>query len=136
MRSAKSVGRMIGILLLVQGAAGYVVNFVLLAPVMTVPPGLLANAAGSALQVRVAVLLGLANGALSVGIAIAAWQVFRRYGDTMALWLVSLSVVGFSLLAFEDRPHRQEGSLWRPEISPAMQTVPSTSAEALKGEKS
>ena len=81
-------------------------------------------------------LLGLANGALSVGIAIAAWQVFRRYGDTMALWFVSLSVVGFSLLALEDRPHRQKGSLWRPEISPAMQTVPSTSAEALKGEKS
>jgi hypothetical protein len=102
MRSAKSVGRIIGILLLVQAAAGFVVNFVLMGPVMTVPPGFLVNAAGSALQVRVAVLLGLATGALTVGIAIAAWPVFRRYSQTMALWFLALSVVGFSLLALEN----------------------------------
>lgn len=102
MRSANSVGRMIGILLLVQGAAGYLVNFVLLGPVMTAPPGFLENAAGSGLQIRVSVLLGLANGALTVGIAIAAWGVFRRYSDTLALWFLALSVVGFSLVALEN----------------------------------
>jgi hypothetical protein len=102
MRSETSVGRMIGILLLVQGATGYLVNFVLLGPVMTAPPGFLANAAGSGLQIRVAVLLGLANGALTVGIAIAAWPVFRRYSHSMALWFLALGVVGFSLLAQEN----------------------------------
>jgi hypothetical protein len=102
MSSEKSVARTIGILFLVQGATGYVVNFVLLAPAISAPPGFLANAAGSALQVRVAVLLGLANGALTVGIAIAAWAVFRRYSEAMALWYLALSVVGFSLLAQEN----------------------------------
>jgi uncharacterized protein DUF4386 len=102
MTSAKSVGRMIGILSLLQGAGGFVVNFVLLAPVMTVPPGFLANAAGSALQVRASVLLGLATGAVTLGIAIAAWPVFHPYSQRMALWFVALSVVGYSLLALEN----------------------------------
>jgi hypothetical protein len=102
MSSQKSVARTIGILFLVQGVIGYVVNFVLLAPAISTPPGFLATAAGSAFQVRVAVLLGLANGALTVGIAIAASSVFRRYSHAMALWYLALSVVGFSLLAQEN----------------------------------
>jgi hypothetical protein len=102
MRSAKSVGRLIAILLLIQGTAGYVVNFVLLGPVMTSPTGFLANAAGRALQVRLAVLLSLANGALTLGIAIAAWPVLRRCSEAMALWFLALGVVGFSVLAQEN----------------------------------
>ena len=102
MRSDKTIARTIGILFLVQAAIGYLVNFVLLAPAISAPPGFLATAAGNALQVRVAVLLGLANGALTVGIAIAAWSVFLRYSQAMALWYLALSVVGFSLLAQEN----------------------------------
>jgi len=102
MRSAKGIARWIGILLLVQGGVGYVVNFVLLGPVMTAPSGFLVHAAGSALQIRVAVLLGLANGALTVGIAVAAWPIFRRYSQALALWFLALAVVGFSLLAQEN----------------------------------
>ena len=102
MRSDKTIARTVGILFLVQAATGYLVNFVLLAPAISAPPGFLATAAGNALQVRVAVLLGLANGALTVGIAIAAWSVFLRYSQAMALWYLALSVVGFSLLAQEN----------------------------------
>ena len=56
MRSAKSVGRIVGILLLAQIVVAFLAQFVLLARV-SAPPGFLANAAGSALQVRVSVLL-------------------------------------------------------------------------------
>ena len=55
MRSRKSVGGMVGILLLAQAAIALLMRFVLLAPV-NAPPGFLANAAGSAMQVRVAML--------------------------------------------------------------------------------
>ena len=100
MTSAKSVGRMIGILSLVQGAGGFVVNFVLLAPVMTVPPGFLANAAGSALQVRVSVLLGLATGAVTLGIAIGtpiAHALPQRHLRRLLGWVVVLAGVAMLL---------------------------------------
>lgn len=102
MGAAKSVGRIIGVLLLVQLAAGVLVNFVLMAPVMTVPPGFLANAAANSLQVSFSVLIGLVTGALSVGIAIAALPVFRQYSRAMALWFLALAVVSVSLLAVEN----------------------------------
>ena len=100
-RSPKSIGRIVGLLLLVQSAAGYVVNMVLLRPVLSGPAGFLANAAASAGRVRMAVLLGMTTGALTVGIAITAWPLFRRHSGTMALWFLALSIVGFSLLALE-----------------------------------
>ena len=102
MESEKTTGRLIGALIPVQGAMAYVVNFVLLAPALSVPQGFLANAAKSAFQIRLAVLLGLATGALTLGIAIAAWTVFRRYSRAMALWFVILSLANFSALALEN----------------------------------
>jgi hypothetical protein len=88
-------------LILAQVAGGPFVNFVLLRPITT-PPGFLENAAGSSLQLGVAVILLFVCGALSIGIAIAAWPVFRQYGSTMALWLLSLSVASFSMVAVEN----------------------------------
>jgi hypothetical protein len=77
------------------------VNFVLLEPAFS-PPGFLVNAAGHSRQISLSVLLGLATGLFSVGIAITGLQVFRRYSPTMALWFVALTVVGFSLTAVEN----------------------------------
>jgi hypothetical protein len=101
MRTAKSIGRIIGALILMQMIGSGLVNFVLLEPVFSAP-GFLVNAAGHSLQVSLSVLLGLATGLLSIGIAIAAWQVFRRYSHAMALWFVALSVVSFTLAAIEN----------------------------------
>lgn len=101
MRSAKSVGRVVGLLMLIPVVGGVLANFVFLGPVMADPPGFLANAAGSAVQVRVAVLLAFVAGAVNVAIAIVAWQVFRRYSHIMALWLLALGVVLLSLVAVE-----------------------------------
>ena len=100
-RSAKRAGQIVGILLIVQSFATYLVNMVLVGPVLTTPPGFLVSAADSALKVRAGVLLGLSTGAMAVGIAVSAWPVFRRHSRTMALWLLALSIVGFSLVAQE-----------------------------------
>ena len=101
MRSAKSVGRLIGVLLFVQ-LAGLIVPFVLLHPLTTGPRDFLANAAGASLQIRLAVFLLFANCALTIGISIAAWPVFRQYSERMALWLVAASVIMFALQAVDN----------------------------------
>jgi len=101
MRAAKSVGRIIGVLFLVQMAVAPLVNFVLLGPAITAPPGFLANAAASSAQVNAAVFLSLVTGALWVGIAITALPVFRQYSHAMALWFLALGVIGFSGVVVE-----------------------------------
>ncbi len=101
MRSAKSVGRTIGMLLVVQ-LSGLIVPFVLLLPLTRGPRDFLANAVGASLQIKLAVFLLFANCALTIGIAIAAWPVFRQYSEAMALWLVAVSVIMFSLQAVDN----------------------------------
>ncbi len=101
MRSAKSVGRIIGMLLLVQ-LAGLIVPFVLLHPLTRGSRDFLANAAAASLQIKVAVFLLFANCALTIGITVAAWPIFRQYSEAMALWLLTASVVMFSLQAVDN----------------------------------
>jgi hypothetical protein len=101
MKSAKSVGRLIGLLLFVQ-LAGLIVPFVLLLPLTRGPRDYLANAAGASFQIKVAVFLLFANCALTIGIAIAAWPVFRQYSEAMALLLVAVGVIMFSLQAVDN----------------------------------
>ncbi len=100
METSKSAARMIGVLLLAQMIAYWVVNAVLMQPVFAAP-GFLENAATRPTQFGMAVLIGLASGALSVGIAITALPVFRRYSEAMAYWFLALAVTGFSLVAVE-----------------------------------
>ena len=101
MRSAKNVGRVVGMLLLVHLAAGLTVPFIVLDRVRG-SAGFLASAAGSSAQFRAAVMLLFVGGAVAVGIAIAALPVFRRYSSPMALWLLALAVAGFSLQAVDN----------------------------------
>ena len=101
MRSAKSVGRIIGMLLFVQ-LAGLIVPFVLLRPLMTGSRDYLANAAAASVQIKVAVFLLFANCALTIGISIAAFPVFRQYSHSLALLLVAVSAIMFSLQAVDN----------------------------------
>jgi hypothetical protein len=101
MKSAKSTGRLIGVLLVVQ-LAGLIVPFVLLHPLTTAPRDYLANAAGSSLRIKAAVFLLFANCALTIGIAIAAWPLFRQYSEAMTLWLVAASVIMFTVQAVDN----------------------------------
>src|SRR5262245_34650750 len=65
MKSKKSVGRIVGMLLLLHLAVGLTVPFILLDQVRR-PAGLLAGAAGNAAQVRTAVLLLFVGSAISI----------------------------------------------------------------------
>jgi len=101
MDQGKSVARTVGVLLLLHLAVGLTVPFILLHPLMAAP-GFLTNGAGVANQVRIAVLLLFVGSALTIGIASAAWPVFRQYSSAMALWLFALAVASFTLQAVDN----------------------------------
>jgi hypothetical protein len=97
--SAKSTGRIVGILLLVQ-LVGLTVAFISLLPITT--PDFLENAARVSFKIRAAVLLLLANGALTIGMSIAAFTVLRQYSYKMSLWLLAFSIIWFSMQAVDN----------------------------------
>lgn len=101
MRSAKSVGRVIGILLLLQ-LAGFTVPFILMLPATKGTSEFLVNAAPISFQIKLAVFLLFANCALTIGISIAAFPIIRQYSHALALLLVAASVIMFSLQAVDN----------------------------------
>ena len=101
MRTDRSLSRVIGGLLLLQ-ITGFILPFVLLLPLATGPQEALANAAGAATQIKLAVVLLFANCALTIGISIAAFQVFRQHSESMAFWLLVASVIMFLLQAVDN----------------------------------
>ena len=101
MAATRGIGRVIGVLLLVQMVGGVLVNFALTAPLFG-SPGFLVNAAPHSMQIGLSALLGLAIGAMSVGIAVSAYPVFRQYSQAMALWFVALCAVSLSVAAVEN----------------------------------
>ena len=101
MRTAKSVGRIIGVLFLAQA---------LLAPLVYTQWGMagsvtasdfLVNAAGNATQIRVAVLLTLVLSALTLAAALVALPVFRRHSERMAFLFLAMSTVGLATQVIE-----------------------------------
>lgn len=92
-------GRLLGALLLVQ-LAGLIVPFILLGPVAT--PDYLVSAAGSAGLIRFALLLLLANGALTTAIAITQHPRFRMTSPGLARWLVVLGGCMIALQAVDN----------------------------------
>jgi hypothetical protein len=96
----RRAGRTIGVLLLAQIVAGPIVNFALLGPAFAAP-GFLVNAVAHSTQVSIAALLGLLLGALSLGVAIAAFPILRQSSHVPALWLLALATASFTLTAVE-----------------------------------
>jgi len=96
-----AAGRIIGVLILAQMIGGYTVNFGLLGSVFD-PPGFLLNAAGHSARFGLSVILGIATGLVSAGIAITAYAVFRQHSQAMALWFIALSMVGLALTVVEE----------------------------------
>lgn len=97
MRSTKSTGRIIGILLLLQLAAGLTVPFMLLHSLAQGSPGFLTAAVENSFQIRTAVLISFAGGALTVSLGIMALPVFRRYSNATALWFLAVCVISYTL---------------------------------------
>ena len=99
LNSARGTGRVIGALFLVQVILATPVYIVMLRPVTAL--GFLATAAESAFQVRLAVLLSLGLGALTLAIAIVGLPVLRRYSERMAITFLALTIVNLTTLAIE-----------------------------------
>ena len=99
-RQYRRAGRTIGVVLVLQMVVAPIANFGLLGPAFAAP-GFLVNAATYSTQVSIAALLGLMLGALSLGIAIAAFPIFRQSSHALALWLLALAIASFSLAAVE-----------------------------------
>ncbi len=101
MHSAKTTGRTVGVLVLMHLVVGLTVPFIMLDRVKRVA-GLVAGAAAHPGQVRAAVLLLFVGSAITIGITIAAFSLFRRYSSTIALWLLAVAITGFSLQAMDN----------------------------------
>jgi hypothetical protein len=92
MLSARGRGRLVGGLTLLQ-LVGLIVPFVLLLPIVAPPSVWLVDAAASAARIRAGVLLLLVNGAVTIGLSIAAWPAFRRASEALAQCLVVLGAL-------------------------------------------
>lgn len=101
MKSATSIGRVTGVLLLIHLAVGLWVPFALLQQLKG-SAGFLAIAAANSAQVRGAVFLLFVGSAFAIVIALAAWPILRRYSSAMALSLLALAVAAFSLQAVDN----------------------------------
>lgn len=99
--SSMTAARTIGLLLLLQMVLGPVINFGLLPPAISAPPGFLQNAAQHAGEVRLATLLMLIASASSVGMAIAFASILPVARRELGLWFLVLSVVGLALSGLE-----------------------------------
>jgi hypothetical protein len=99
MQSPKRVGRIIGVLLFVQLAL-LILPFVLLLPVTSAD--FLETAAPHALQIRAAVLLLFATGALTTAIALLAYPYVRSSASWMAPALLAASVLWLGLQAVDN----------------------------------
>lgn len=97
MRSAKSNGRIVGILLLLQLAAGLMLPFILISPLAQGAPGFLTSAAENSFQIRAAVFIAFAGAALTISLGITMLPVFRRYSLATAVWFLSVCIISGAL---------------------------------------
>lgn len=92
MRTPTRSSRTLGALLILQ-MAGLIVPFILLRPIAGPSSELLLSAIGSETQLKFAIVLLFVNTALTLGLSIWAWPVFRVYSERLALWLIAVGVI-------------------------------------------
>jgi hypothetical protein len=101
MEAASRVGRIIGILMIVQMVGSAMVNGVLEAPLFGAP-GFLVNAAPHSRQIGLAAVLGLLAEAMWLGIAVTAFTTIYRRTQGLALWLLALAAVILAVAVVEN----------------------------------
>lgn len=101
MTSHLKTGRIVGVLLLLQVAAGILLNFVFTAPLFG-EPGFLINAAPHANQIAQSVLLSIAMGLVSLTIACLLYPLLKAYSQPLALFYFALVTAGFALTVSEN----------------------------------
>lgn len=103
MTPARTVGRLIGMLVLIHLATGLTIPYILMQSITAPPASFLADAAGIASQIRLSVALLFVGGVVTVAIAIVAWPVLRQHCYAMGQWLLALSVVNLALQVVENQ---------------------------------
>lgn len=97
--NSPDTGRVIGILLLLHLIAGLTTPYIILRRLGAAYD---ASAVVDGAQVRLAVMLLFAGGALTIAIAIAGWSIFREYSFPLATWLLGLAIANFALQCVEN----------------------------------
>lgn len=97
MKSAQSVGRTVGILLLLQLAAALTLPFILMSPLIPGSPVFLTAAAENSFQIRAAVFIAFVGSALTVSLGVTAFPVFRRYSRAAAILFLVVCAISCTL---------------------------------------
>ncbi len=99
---SKSVGQAIGMLLLAQLVTGLILPYALLLPLSAPAGAFLDSAAPMAGTVRLSVLMLFVGGAVSLGMTVILWPAASERQPLLALWLLALAVMNFSLQLIEN----------------------------------
>ena len=93
--------RWIAGLFLLQGVLGPVINFGLLSPALSAPPGFLQNAALHAQDVQIATLLALVGAACSIGVGLILLSIAPATARMLAVTFLVLAVLAFAASLLE-----------------------------------
>lgn len=94
---ALTIGRTVGILLLLQLIAALTLPFILSKPITLGSPAYLTAAAAHSFQIRSAVLLSFAGSALTVYLGITMFHIFRLYSRSVAILFLVVCAVSCTL---------------------------------------
>lgn len=97
MTNAMGRGRAVGVLLLLQLAAGLILPFVLILPINVGSPAYLIPGIDEAARIRAAVLVGFVGAALCLAIAAIAFPIIRRHGESLAIAFVAACTISAAL---------------------------------------
>ena len=92
-----TIGRTVGILLLLQLIAALTLPFILSKPITLGSPAFLTAVAEHSFQIRSAVLLSFVGSALTVYLGITVFQIFRIYSKSVALLFLVVCAVSCAL---------------------------------------
>lgn len=96
-RSAFTIGRTVGILLLVQLATALTLPFILSKPITLGSPAFLTAVAAHSVQILSAALIAIVGSGLTVYLGITAYEVFRLFSRSAALLFVIVCGVSCTL---------------------------------------
>jgi hypothetical protein len=99
--STKKTARIVGVLLIVQGIIGFLINQVLLGP-YTFANDYLTSVAAHSLPVNISMVLGIISGVISVYIATKLFPVFRQHNEVLTFTFLAFSVINFTTVVIDN----------------------------------
>ncbi len=96
MISNKRIGRILGVLFLLQFIIGILINQFLLGPIVFAPD-FLTEVTANYTQVVLSVLIGLTGSAISIGVAVLVLPIFKQHNSGVAFWYLGFSIIGFAM---------------------------------------